>query len=858
MKPMWMRSTLPGCALVLAFVGCSAKPPERSLSTSTAAQQELTALRARFPKAALAKPEPISHARARVTLPETAAGEVELADTTSNVALRFRLQGAPPAERADADSLSLYVGAGMALRVSDAGVEDFVSFSTKPAREEVRYSVDVARVAGLRLIENSLELLDAQGSPRLRVAAPYLLEQGGALKPAQLTVDDCAYDSNPSAPWGRAVTPPGAAHCTVRVTWRDVSYPALLDPAWVSAGSGGARDTHTAVKLTNGQVLVVFGNFCGGGCLLGKGAFVFDPDTNMFAGTGSPGGVGIGAPGVGLKNGKALLNGSSTLLYDPVLGQFSDAAPIAGGLAFTLLDSGKVLLTGATAALYNPTTDTVEPTGAMASRAGAAAARLQSGKVLVVGGGGLTSAEIYDPETNAFSPSKGNMAAARQGHSALTLASGKVLILDGKDGSAELYDPEQDSFAPTGSMQQARLGFEAIVLESGKALVVGGFIGKSGTRSVERYEPESGKFETGPSLLTARGYHRVTLLDDGSALATFGRNQDDVNFGSSIGSVERLSAAAPGASCTDDDACRSGICDQGVCCASACTSPCHACAADSGACEVVASADDPDTCSGASTCDADGACKKKLGQSCKAAKECVSAFCTDGFCCDQACGGSCEACDALVPGTCSPIAGSPHGERACDGGAVAICAGACDGEHTDACAYPGVATGCGTSCDGEERVARTCDGQGECIEQASRPCPGNLICADAATCLTACATDDDCIDGYACDAPECKPTASCDGDHTIRAADGKTTTDCAPFKCDAQNRCKTQCESVGDCANPFVCDASGACIAAPPHTISAGCGLARHPASTSAPSLALALMAALVALRRRRRATQNA
>lgn len=868
MKQRLAGSALTLGALSLVLTSCSTAPsptpnpnpgPNASASSSSPAHTELALLRARFPRAPLRRSAVALPAQVSVTLPSNRAGDVLLRDKSSSVALSFRMQGAVASERSDIDGLALYAEAGTVLRVTQAGVEDFVSFATKPTREEVVYSVDVSQAAGLRLIENSLELLDAHGTPRLRIAEPYLLEHGGAIKPARLTVEACVYDTNPSAPWGRAVTPPGSARCSVRVTWSNVSYPALLDPAWVSAGSGSARDTHTAVKLTNGKVLVLYGYSCGSGCLLGKGASLFDPATSTFAGTGSGGfGVGVAAPGVGLKDGNALLAGSSTLLYDTAAGTFGESkATIGAGMAFTLLDSGQVLLTGASAALYDPSSDSVQPAGAMVDRQGAATVRLASGRVLVIGGGGLATADIYDPVTNQFTPSKGSMSVVRTGHKAVALASGKVLIVDGVSGAAELYDPEQDAFTPAGSLQQPRSAFEAVALESGRALVIGGFIGKSATTSVERFEPESNRFVTGPSLLTARGYHRVTLLDDGSVLATFGRNQDDYNFGSSIDSAERLTLVAPGAACTADDACRSGICDHGICCASSCTSKCHACASDTGACEVVENTEDPDTCSGGNSCDGNGECKAKNGELCKSAAQCVSGYCVDGFCCDQACDGTCEACDGLVRGSCAPIAGVPHGERACSGGSVEVCAGACDGKLTAACAYPESTTGCGTSCDGSARVARTCDGKGECIEQAPRPCPGNLICADATTCRTECAHDDECIDGYACEDGACKPTARCDGDHTIRAADGKSTTDCTPFKCDSQVRCKTKCESVADCANPFVCDPSGSCVAAPPHTIAASCAFTA-PTTPNGRALAWLTLLGAVAVRRRRSAAQKA
>src|SRR5438132_13959152 len=77
---------------------------------------------------------------------------------------------------------------------------------------------------------------------------------------------------------------------------------------------------------------------------------------------------------------------------------------------------------------------------------------LPSGKVLVAGGYNssssyLSSAEIYDPATERWSPTRSLVAHARQLHTATLLPSGKVLVAGGQNSrniylsSAELYDP---------------------------------------------------------------------------------------------------------------------------------------------------------------------------------------------------------------------------------------------------------------------------------------------------------------------------------------------------------------------------------------------------------------------------------
>ena len=73
----------------------------------------------------------------------------------------------------------------------------------------------------------------------------------------------------------------------------------------------------------------------------------------------------------------------------------------------TLLPNGQVLVAGgglASAELYDPATGVWTTTGSMATDRGLATARLlPNGKVLVAGGiGSLPSAELYEPATGMF------------------------------------------------------------------------------------------------------------------------------------------------------------------------------------------------------------------------------------------------------------------------------------------------------------------------------------------------------------------------------------------------------------------------------------------------------------------------
>jgi hypothetical protein len=206
-------------------------------------------------------------ARARVSFPASARGAFTVHDEGMNLGVSVTLAGAidSPAEVASGHVLyrGAYGAGDVVHQAAAEGDEDFVVFEVAPAEPVVRYVAALGeRVAGLRLVSNTLELLDAQGAPRLRVAPPYLVDAAGHRHAARLAVDGCAVDTNPAVPYHRPVTPPGAVACTVVVSWEgaSVQYPAVLDPAWGATGSmASPRYLHTATLLATGRVLVAGG-----------------------------------------------------------------------------------------------------------------------------------------------------------------------------------------------------------------------------------------------------------------------------------------------------------------------------------------------------------------------------------------------------------------------------------------------------------------------------------------------------------------------------------------------------------------------------------------------------------------------
>jgi N-acetylneuraminic acid mutarotase len=220
--------------------------------------------------------------------------------------------------------------------------------------------------------------------------------------------------------------------------------------------------------------------------------------------------------------------------------------------AAVLLQSGKVLVTGggfivgsgssisitylASSELYDPVTNSWSSAGTLAlARYDPSAVLLQSGKVLVVGGTGPTgtsnTAELYDPATNSWS-SAGTLAGVYTQNTATLLTSGKVLVTGGL-GTAELYDPATNSWSSASPMSVGRLRPAATLLSSGKVLVAGGYTsGPVYLNSVEVYDPTTNSWATVRPMGTVRYNHTATLLSSGKVLVVGGYNPTSFHLAS--------------------------------------------------------------------------------------------------------------------------------------------------------------------------------------------------------------------------------------------------------------------------------------------------------------------------------------
>ena len=103
---------------------------------------------------------------------------------------------------------------------------------------------------------------------------------------------------------------------------------------------------------------------------------------------------------------------------------------------------------------------------------------------------------------------------------------------------------------------------------------------------------------------------------------------------------------------------------------------------------------------------------RPIGSACGGNTECAGNHCVDGFCCDSACSGQCQACDVGSSlGRCTTVtSGQPHGNRTQCGGTGA-CAGSCSASNASACTFPSQATSC--NCVNPVGLG-ACDGAGDC------------------------------------------------------------------------------------------------------------------------------------------------
>jgi hypothetical protein len=269
----------------------------------------------------------------------------------------------------------------------------------------------------------------------------------------------------------------------------------IFNPAtgsWsVAAANLTPRLGHAASLLHDGRVLVVGGVPFASSCEPIAAAELYDPSTDRWSIPAQiPVPVGRGTAAATLKDGRVLASGggtacgdvySSAALFDPSSNRWSRTVSMAAPEQFhvaVLLADGRVLVSGRTTTVYDPNTGVWTPVGdprpltdsacegdvprysrelgrdsliARATRDECPSVTvLPAGTLLVAGGLSTsdragTSVQLFDLRTGEDLRSW-PMQVARTGHTATRLRNGAVLIAGGRDdaariGSSELYIP---------------------------------------------------------------------------------------------------------------------------------------------------------------------------------------------------------------------------------------------------------------------------------------------------------------------------------------------------------------------------------------------------------------------------------
>lgn len=761
-----------------------------------------------------------------VALPTRAPAPFRVTDRTSGLWIEAAPVGVDDVEAEVADGFVIYrnalqkalglPGSGhLVHRVHAGGTEDFVTIGSAPSAPELSYRVHPGdTVRGLRVVDNNVEFVDRVNGPRLRMAQPYLIDSTGAHHDASVSVSDCAYDSDPSAPWGRKVTPPGSRLCTIKISWADSNpaYPVLLDPAWTSAADmSTVRRYHTLTPiLKSGVEYVLVAGGENATTFLATAALLNTTDLT-WALTGNMGAAHVSHTATNVSPGT------------------DNARVIVIGGANTTTSATNITRS------YNPVTGTWTKVNSMsAARVYHSTLLLGTGKILAAAGSSTypaltnnTTAELYDPSTNTWTDSGDTINVPRSRAMLVPLTNTAVLtdlLLVGgtTDDSDTLTDVEgyNAAYGGSGTWNKAPLsalphgmksghvfgtsGSSVYVVGSGLyayKYLAGGTWSNIGPTTYSYSQAAAGQFSVaGPQFLvtasnaevyrsvgTTPAWMRVTStskshqrgagtgISNGRVVVSGGQSSLD-GF---VATTDVFALASNGSSCAWNGECSSRYCVDFVCCNSPCASDCYACSAakkfqgSDGVCGPVLAGQDPDdNCpdDGSGTCDRNGSCDGAGAcQLYAQGTTCADSVCSSGDITYNRCNGSGDCLPAQI--SCSPYQ----------------CASV---------------TACRTACTVDTHCLSGywCSTANKCIPKLAQggPCTANGQC-----------TTNYCADGVCCN-EAC--TGLCKGcTATIKGSGGGADGECGFVVSgqDTQNECSQDAQST--CQKDGTCNGAGAC-----------------------------------------------
>ena len=696
---------------------CSASFPagvERMLFGASGAPQALKGPKRVVPAGSGAPPRVVGTAIPIPTKPEhqgrvatievgaRANGSSTLTSPDGTMQIAVALRGAKSVAAQASDGLVVYPGghdAGdVVVRPREDGAEDWLLLTRPPPGGSIAYDVTLTKgVAAVRKVENTVELLDAGGVPRLRMAPPSLVDDDCQTVPVDVTVTGCTVESSAEPPRGKPHPAPAAPSCRVSLSWRSagVKYPAALDPVWSSTTSMSVpRAWHTATKLPGGDNILVAGGLSSPGYVVQSSAEVYDATAGVWVATGSmatarythgasafsDGAVIVagGLDGVGAPTGSVEIYAGGTWttkapLAAPVAGNTVDVFAgdwvyIGGGYVSAF---GTLYSTAVTAAYYRPG-NFYASTPAFASTRGWHSSVVGSDGIYFFGGeqytGGattyLSNVDRYVWGSNVLASHAAMPVARSKAGAAAFSAGASVLVAGGENGSGAVDKvstapvPGTSSWTARPVMPSGRVWGKVAVRSTGP-IVTGGYAGSTVLGSVTLYERPEVAF-AGPAMGTARYAHTATALSDDRVIVAGGVT----STGYSTTSVEVLTPDT----CTTPAECDDGNpCTDDACVANRCTNVAKPPAA---VCN-----DDGNACNGVNTCGVNGVCSQTTNPV------------------DQPCGTCDPATGAVATKPSGSICASPAGS--CQVSAR------CNGAGVTAASCIGLPAPDGTACGGD-------------------------------------------------------------------------------------------------------------------------------------------------------------
>jgi len=230
----------------------------------------------------------------------------------------------------------------------------------------------------------------------------------------------------------------------------------IFDPVantWTATGSiAEPREWHSAARLPNGKVLIVGGHTSQPTLNFSQTAELYDPVVGTWTTAATPlttprsqhamellpGGNAVLVIGGVNRNGFVTtaevfsVDGTSTASMPiGIQGNLFRSVMLADGSVLTLAD-------GSTTALrFQPATSTWTTSTFAASRALPTLTTLADGRVLLAGGSRLNTAEVFNPDFDAWTTAS-PMATSRRAASAVLLNDGRVLTVGGTTDSGEV------------------------------------------------------------------------------------------------------------------------------------------------------------------------------------------------------------------------------------------------------------------------------------------------------------------------------------------------------------------------------------------------------------------------------------